>query len=186
MVPQFEAQHVIRLRAARTPVTPPDKRIQVSGVTRKKRTAIFTLSFTNTGDKPIRGLQVFFFNRSPKAFRNAHAHVRFESRVNSVGPIAGYQFGDMLAGDTIARRIEYDLSGGNELSIAWNPAQAVRMDDGGGWGNGCSTTKPEPIPDPLPVIFATTCYDAGCANSHCPPHECQAEEGGGCGCFSQS
>jgi hypothetical protein len=187
MVPRFEAQHVIR-PGVKTPVTPADKRVQVSGITRngKRKTASFKLSFTNTSDKPIRGLQVFFFNRSPKAFRNAHAHVRFESRVNSVGPVAGYQFGDMLPGDTIARRIEYDLSGGNELSIAWNPAQAARMDDGGGWGNGCSTTKPDPIPDPLPIIFATTCYDAGCANSHCPPHECRAEEGGGCGCFSKS
>lgn len=186
MVSEFQAQHQLSLgrRTGRSSQRPQDPRLKVSLLKRSGKNAAFALSFTNTSDKPIKRLQAFFFNARPTAFKNAHAHVRFETRVNTVGPVAAYAFGDLRPGDTITRRIEYDFSDGDTLSVGWSPSQAARMNDGGGWGNGCSTTKPEPIPDPFPAFAAATCYDAGCSKSHCPEHECK-QEGDGCGCFTK-
>ena len=190
LVAAHQTQYKINL-ANKTNIFPRDEQVHVSVIKndQENRELSFDLTFRNTTSNPIEDLEVYFFNTPPTAFKNAHGYMRFISQVNSIGPVAGYYLGNLLPGDSISRRIIYDPSAGNELAIAWNPMQSARIDDDG-FGNGCTTKKPEPIPDPFPdddddIIIAMTagCYDAGCSTSHCPPHECRSDYNEDCGCY---
>jgi hypothetical protein len=153
-------------------IQPSDKQITVRTVEYRPadKRAVVELAVSNRTDQPIYGLEAYFFGQPPKAFPRSHGWARFISRVNTVGPFAGLHFGNLAPGDSIARRLEYDLSFGSTVAVSWTP-RLLRQDDGdgggGGFGNGCTTTKPEPIPDEfakqLYSLLAGGCFDAGCS-----------------------
>jgi hypothetical protein len=147
---------------------------------------VFDLTVVNTTHGPIKGLEAYFCGTPADAFANAHGRMRFISRVNRVGPISGFRFGDLTVGDAITRRVVYDTSFGAKLNILWSPRIANAQGDGDGFGNGCTTKEPHPIPDPPPgPALAAGCFDAGCEKGgHCPGGEHHCADGpDGCGCY---
>jgi hypothetical protein len=163
-VPSIHVQHTLTV-GEKLVVAPRTDRVKGRKISfdSKSKHAVFELTAVNTTDELIPGLEAYFFDVPVRAFGNAHGQAQFRSRVNRVGPVPGFRFGDLAPGDSITRRIQYDTSFGGSLKVAWTPRLAMMMDNAGrGFGNGCTTKKPEPIPDEIALGVETGCFDAGC------------------------
>jgi hypothetical protein len=157
---------------------------------RHERTLYIDLSFSNDSTEPIRYLKAYVFGTTAEALLNRHERLFLESRFNRVGPLAAYHYGPVMPGDTVTRRIDYDLTAGNQLRLGFNPPLLGKPHVSFFQGNTCITEKPEPIPDPFPegVIFQRRadegeCYDNSCS-SICDPHHCASIYNVPCGCFA--
>jgi hypothetical protein len=184
-VPHRHFQHSLTV-GEETSVSPEDALVSTRTVSYEpaRHSAVFELTVVNTRSDPIMGLEAYFFNTPVRAVPNAHGHAQFSSRVNRVGPVPGFRFGDLAVGDAVTRRVHYDTSFSTTVGVGWTP-RLVPFADDGGFGNGCTTSKPEPIPDngPTPAL-AAGCFDAGCGiGGDCPggQHQCGTASGA-CGC----
>ncbi|MCW5658794.1 MAG: hypothetical protein KIT60_13905 [Burkholderiaceae bacterium] len=187
-VPSSYVQHSLTV-GEKMSILPEDGFVSARMVTYQpdRHRAEFDLSVVNAKKTPIKGLEAYFAGSPAGAFANAHGRARFTSRVNIVGPVPGFRFGDLAVGDTITRRVVYDTSFGAKLDVFWSPRiAALQVGGDDGWGNGCTDKQPEPIPDPFPgPALAADCFDAGCEmGGDCPggKHHC-ADGEDGCGCY---
>jgi hypothetical protein len=131
----------------------------------RRKPISFDLTVENISESPIRALEAYFFEQPTSAFPNAHGLVELESRVNKIGPIAGYHFGDLAVGDSITRRVQYDTSFGSTIPTAWT---TYLIKDGfGDGGSGCSTTKPGGLSGDGGIVMASgSCYNDDCIGTH--------------------
>ena len=152
------------------------------------------LRVINRSSRALPELKAYVFGVEPARLPNRHADVMLSTPVNEIGPVAGYFFGPLLPGDAVTRRLRFSGAGADDsLQIAWNlrlaPGLQFLDNKGTGWGSGCSTENPEPIPDPFPeggtIAFGAGCFDTCCSNTHgdCNPHRCGSGGGTDCGCL---
>jgi hypothetical protein len=184
LIPERHVHHTIHVGKT-SQVRPKSGSVSVRTVLLdpKKSRAVIDLGVTNNTERALRGLEAYFFQHPVKAFPNADGQAVFASRVNRVGPVPGFRFGRLEIGDNITRRVQYDISFGDEIPTSWTTWQ-LAQDNGDGWGNGCSEKQPEPLPDdPVPTALESGCFDSGCQMlNRCNPHICLTGPGG-CGCW---